>query len=134
LATLLATRAAWWGVVACRRRSGRGAGLGPAAKELLLAESQLGTERFDLLLEKGLALNGAIMHGLPVAGLSPGLKLVGQARADGTGAVREGRCRAGGGGRRAAEWHAPRVRANRAGKRSCHAKRYRPEPSAGQPS
>jgi hypothetical protein len=58
---------------------------------LLLAQAELGTELFDLLLEEVFALDGALVHGFPVSGLSPGFKLDGEARADGTRAVRERR-------------------------------------------
>ena len=91
LAALLAAGTARW-VTGAGGRGGRGARLGLAAEELLLAETQLGAELFDLLLEESLTLDGAIMHGLPVAGLTPGLELLGQAWADGTGAVRDRRC------------------------------------------
>jgi len=100
----------------------------------LLAEAQLGAELFDLLLEAGFALQGAVMHGFPVAGLPPGLELLGQARTDGTGAIRDGRCRAAGGWRRGEQGDPPRVRANRASQRSRHANRCSPELSAGQRS
>ena len=117
VAALLAARSAG-GSRGRRRRRGRGAGLRLAAEELLLAEAQLGAELFDLLLEKGFALDGAIMHGLPVTGLSPRLERLGQVRADGAGSARKGRGGTGKGWGRGEEGHAPRVRGNRAGQRS----------------
>ena len=48
-----------------------------------------------LCLQQVFALQGAVVHGLPVAGLSPGLELLGQAWANGAGAVRDGGGRAG---------------------------------------
>jgi hypothetical protein len=84
-----------------RGQGGGSAGPGLAAEELLLAETELGAELFDLLFEEGFALHGAVVHGLPVASLAPGLELHGAARADGTGTVGQGGapCRAGGGAR-----------------------------------
>src|SRR5436305_8852226 len=49
-----------------RGQGGGGAGLGLAAEELLLAESELGAELFDLLFEERFALHGAVVQGLPV--------------------------------------------------------------------
>lgn len=83
LAALLAAGPARWVVGAGGGRGSSGAGLGLAAEELLLAEAQLGAELFDLLLEEGLALDGTVLQGLPVASLAPGLELLGQAWADG---------------------------------------------------
>jgi hypothetical protein len=96
LAASLSGRGSW----TRRGRWGSGAGLGLFAEELLLAETQLSAELFDLLLEMGGTLDRAVVHGLPVGGLSPGLELDGEAWANGTGAVREGRCGAGRRGRR----------------------------------
>src|SRR5512135_57712 len=74
----------------------RGRGVGLASKELLLAEAELGLEVSDLLLELGLACDGAVEHGLVVRGLTPGLELLGQPWADrarllGNGGSRAGR-------------------------------------------
>ena len=60
LAALLAARPAGGGL-GPRRRGGRAAAFGLTAEELLLAESQLGAELFDLLLEEGLTL----AHSMP---------------------------------------------------------------------
>lgn len=111
-----------------RGRGGSGAGLGLATEKLLLAQTQLGAELFDLLLEEGLPLKGAVVHDLPVAGLSPGLKLLGEARANGTGAVRDGRRGAGGGGQE----DRPRVSSNREGRHGAHADRCTRDRSTGQ--
>jgi hypothetical protein len=70
---------------------GRG-GLGLAAEELLLTEPEQGLESVDLGLESGLAVEGAAMHGLPVSGLSPGLELLLEPRANRAGALGPGRC------------------------------------------
>src|SRR5512142_1002595 len=73
---------------------GRGVGLAP--EELLLAEAELGLEPGDLLVELGLACDGAVEPGLVVSGLPPGLELLGQPGADwarplGDGGSRTGR-------------------------------------------
>ncbi len=92
LTALLAAWAARGSLGVCRCGwSGRRGGFGFATEELLLAQAELGTELFDLLLEEVFALDGALVHGFPVSGLSPGFKLDGEARADGTRAVRERR-------------------------------------------
>jgi hypothetical protein len=78
-----------------RRAGGRDAGFALAAEELLLAETQLGFECGDALLEGGFALDGAVVHRLPVTGLPPGLELHGEARANRTGALGQGGRRAG---------------------------------------
>jgi hypothetical protein len=111
-----------------------GAGLGLAAEEVLLAEAERGAELFDLLFKEGLALDGAVVHGLPIAGLTPGLELLGEAGANGTGAVGDGRRGAG-----RVRWHGvqgnPRgVREARTSKRSGHEERCSPGPSTGQRS
>ena len=77
--------------------------VGLAPEELLFAEPDAGVELLVLLVEESLALDGALVHGLPVGGLTPGLELLGQAWADrarplGDGGSRAGRvssCRAG---------------------------------------
>ena len=46
-----------------------GVGLGLTAEELLLAEAEAGLQTPDLILELGLALCGALVHGLVVTGL-----------------------------------------------------------------
>ena len=133
-ATLLAAwppglgRLARWG----RRRRGSGRGLGLAAKEVLRAEAQLGAELFDLLAEKGLAVAGTLGHGLPVGGLRPGLKCVGEARASRTRAVGDGG-RGTGRDRRVGRQRQPwRVRADRATTVAKHADRCSPARSAEQ--
>ena len=99
LAPLLAAWPPRWSVgeSRCRRQrwDGRGRGLGLAAEELLLAQTQLGAELLDLLSQGGFPLEGALMERLPVAGLSPRLELDGEAWADGTGTIRKGRSRTG---------------------------------------
>jgi hypothetical protein len=115
-------------------RGGSGAGLGLRAEELLLAETELGAELFDLLLEEGLPLHGAVVHGLPVAGLTPGLELHGEARADRTGAVGKGGRRAGQVRERGGQGDPRRVRADRRTGLGCHANRSSPDSSAGQRS
>jgi hypothetical protein len=49
------------------RRFGRGGGLGLSAEELLLTEAKQGVKPRDFGLELGLAIQGAAMHGLPIA-------------------------------------------------------------------
>src|SRR5262249_34385535 len=79
-----------------------------------------------------LALAGALVHGLPVAGLSPGLELLGEAWANRTGTVRDGWCGAGRVRRRSHQGKRRRVRAPGGRKRSGHAVCCPPGPSAGQ--
>src|SRR5262249_61071381 len=79
-----------WGVRAGGGRGGGGAGFGLAAEELLLAQPQLSAELFVLLLEQGFALAGAVVHGLPVAGLSPGLEFLRETWTNRTGALGDG--------------------------------------------
>jgi len=134
VAALLAAWPPGWGVGARRRRGGSGASLGLFAKELLLAQSQLGAELFVLLEEQGFAFDGALVQGFPVASLSPGLELDGQARANGTRAVRERRGGAGGRWGRGRQEKPRRIRAARTNQRSGHANRCRPDLSAGQRS
>jgi hypothetical protein len=101
LAALLTTRPARWGVGGRRHGRGRrGAGLGLAAEELLLAQTQLGAEVFVLLAEQRFAFDSALVLGLPITGLPPGRELNGEAWADGTGTIREGRRGTSGGERR----------------------------------
>src|SRR6516165_901970 len=113
-------------------QGGADAGLGLAAEELLLTEAELGAELFDLLFEEGLALHGAVVHGLPVAGLAPGLELHGEARAHGTGAVGKQGRRAGRGSRRGGQRDPRGLRADRATRRDGHAGRCSPAASADQ--
>jgi hypothetical protein len=90
----LAARPPWRRVGVGRIRDGRcggRGGLGLAAEELLLAESEQGLKSVDLGLELGLAFEGAAMHGPPVGGLSPRLELLLQARANRTGTLRQSR-------------------------------------------
>ena len=117
-----------------RARGRRGAGFGFAAEELLLAQAQLGAELFDLLLEEGLALEGAAVQGLPVARLTPRFKLQGKARADGARAVREGGRGADRKEGRGGQGAPRRVGADRTTQRSGHANRCSPDRSAGQRS
>jgi len=84
----------WGGVRRRAGRFGRRGGLGLSTEELLLPEAEQRLEPVHLGLELSLAFEGAAMHGLPIGGLSPGLKLLFQARANRTGAVRDGRSRA----------------------------------------
>jgi len=62
----------------------RGSAFGFTAEQALLEGADLGLERIDLLVEQLLALQGTLVQGLPKGGLTPGLELGGQARADGT--------------------------------------------------
>src|SRR5512135_2059977 len=71
------------------RRSGRSGGavdggprLGFAPEELLFEGADAGVELLVLLVEELLALDGPLMHGLPVSSLAPGLELLGQPWAD----------------------------------------------------
>jgi hypothetical protein len=83
------SRRRWVGAGRIRgRRSGRGGGLGLAAEELLLAETEQGLEVVDLGLELGLAVEGAAMLGLPVGRLTPGFEILLQAWANRTGTLR----------------------------------------------
>jgi hypothetical protein len=82
------------------RRFGRGGRFCLSTEELLLAEANEGLQPLVLGLEFGLAFEGAAMHALPRGGLSPGLKLLLQSRANRTRALRNGRSRADGAGRR----------------------------------
>src|SRR5205823_2514746 len=102
---------------------------GLAAEELLLPQAQSGAELFVLGPEEALALLGAVVHGLAVTGLPPGLELLGQAWADGAGAVRDGGCRAGRVRRRGGQGNSRRARAAGVRKRSGHDDRCSPEPS-----
>jgi len=91
---LLAARSRWRRIGLGRirsRGSGGCGGLGLAAEELLFAKPEQGLESVDLGLELGLAFEGATMHGSPVGGLAPGLELLLEARANRTGALRQGR-------------------------------------------
>jgi len=49
---------------------------------LLRAEAELGWETSDLVVEFRLTLDGPLMPGLPVGGLSPGLELLSQTGTD----------------------------------------------------
>jgi hypothetical protein len=84
-----------WRRIGLGRIRGRGSGgcggLGLAAEELLFAKPEQGLESVDLGLELGLAFEGATRHGSPVGGLAPGLELLLEARANRTGALRQGR-------------------------------------------
>jgi hypothetical protein len=90
---LLAARSRWRriGLGGIRGRgSGGCGGLGLAAEELLFAKPEQGLESVDLGLQLGLTFEGATMHGPPVGGLPPGLELLVEARANRTGALRQG--------------------------------------------
>ena len=79
----------WWRVVVAWVSGGGGIGgvmgLGLLAEEAMLEVTDLGLESCDLVLEEGLALCGALVHGLPIAGLLSGLAEGGQQGAVGTG-------------------------------------------------
>src|SRR5262249_39758427 len=53
------------------------------AEELLLAETELGAQRFVLGAKLGLAGDGQLVHAFPVGGLAVRLEAFGQMRADG---------------------------------------------------
>ena len=59
-----------------------GRGIGLATEELLFEGTDAGVKLLVLLVEEFFALDGSVMHGLPVGGLSPGLELLSQAGAD----------------------------------------------------
>ena len=82
------------------RRFGRGGRFCLSTEELLLAEANECLQSLDLGLEFGLAFEGAAVHALPIGGLPPGLELLLQSRANRTRALRDGRSRADGAGRR----------------------------------
>jgi hypothetical protein len=73
------------------RGSGRGSRLRLTPEELLLAESKQGLELVVLGFELGLAIEGAGVHRLPVAGEPIRLELLLQPRADRTGTLRQRR-------------------------------------------
>src|SRR5437762_6278034 len=82
------------------RGSGRGSGLGLTPEELLLAESKQSLELVILGFELFLAIEGAGVHSLPVAGEAVRLELLLQAGADRTRPRRQRRCGTDRGGRR----------------------------------
>ena len=71
------------------RGSGRGSRLRLTPEELLLAESKQGLELVILGFELSLAIEGAGVHRLPVAGEPIRLELLLQPRADRTGTLRQ---------------------------------------------
>jgi hypothetical protein len=62
-----------------------------ATEELLFAEAELGLEFGVFFLEESFALEGALMHGLPISGLAIGFELVSETWTDGTRALGQGR-------------------------------------------
>ena len=55
-----------------------GCRFGLAAEELAFAQAELGAELFELGLEFGDALGGAVVHALPVAGLLSQFEVFGE--------------------------------------------------------
>jgi hypothetical protein len=84
----------WGGVVGVRGVVGRcsGVGFGFRAEELLFAESEFGFEFVNALLGEAFALECALVHGLPVGGLSEGLEFLGESWVDGTESGGQRRC------------------------------------------
>ena len=71
-----------WGSRGSGGAVGGGRRVGPAPEELLFEEPDAGLELLVLLVEEPLSLDSAMVHGLPVGSLAPGLELLGQAWAD----------------------------------------------------
>jgi len=65
-------------------------GFGLAAKELALAQTELGAQVFEFVLEFGEACASALMHGLPVRGLLAEFEVLGAERAGIAGRQRRG--------------------------------------------
>lgn len=129
---LAAASLGWCGPRGGRGRGGRTAALGLGAEEWLLAQTQLGAEWFDCLLEEGFTLEGAFMQSLPGAGLSPGLELLGQTRADGARAVGQGWGGAGRGDRKRSRRSRSALRNNRERRHGSHPDRWSPAQATGQ--
>jgi hypothetical protein len=117
-----------------RGRCGGGAGLYLAAEELLFAETQLGAELFVLLPQQGFALEGALVHGLPVAGGSPGLEFLGEAWTHRTRAIGQGRSGATRGRRGSQQRHPRRVKGDSGTRLDGHDDRCSPPQPADQTS
>jgi hypothetical protein len=71
--------------------AGSGAGFAAGAKELLLAEAELGAQGLVLGTEFHLTGECQFVHALPVGGLAEGLELLGKARTDRARTFRQGR-------------------------------------------